>query len=344
MRWTGRLRMGYFPLPLSEAQRIRQFLSFPEKSSSALDPCIGDGGAFAAITSGAEIIRYGIELDDYRAEQAMQQIGHVVQGNTLEMHCPVESLGLLYENPPYDWTLQRSADGRSGRTEQAFLSHTYRWLRPGGVLVLVIPGERLADCGQILASHFREVRIYRLEAPECVRYKQVVLFGLRRDRRERERLQDSDIARARLQFASLAGNFTQLPTLPSEPDAQYMVPPGGPVQLISRGLPLDEVEDLLPQSAAYRQAARILFAEPPANSGRPLTPLHGGHTALLAVSSMLDGIFGAGNDRHLAAWHSVKVVDKNEQDEDRVVTITERERFSNELTLIYATGEIATLK
>jgi hypothetical protein len=59
---------------------------------------------------------------------------------------------------------------------------------------------------------------------------------------------------------------------------------------------------------------------------------------------MLDGIFGAGNDRHLAAWHSVKVVDKNEQEEDGTVTITERERFSNELTLVYATGEIATLK
>lgn len=343
MRWSGRLKLGWFPLPLSEAQRIRKFLLYPEQPSSALDPCVGDGGAFAAITGGAEVVRYGIELDAYRAEQAREQIGHVVQGNTFEVHCPVESFGLLYENPPYDWTLH-SADGRSGRTEQVFLSHTYRWLKSGGVLVLVIPGERLADCGQILASHFRDVRIYRLEAPECVRYKQVAVICLRRDRRERERLQDSDIVRARLQFASLARDFTRLPTLPSEPDGQYKVPPGGPVQLISRGLPLDEVEDLLPQSAAYRQAARIFFAEPPANSGRPLTPLHGGHTALLAVSSMLDGIFGAGNDRHLAAWHSVKVVDKNEHVEDGVVTITERERFSNELTLIYATGEIATLR
>jgi SAM-dependent methyltransferase len=344
MRWTGRLKMGHFPLPLSEARRIRQFLLFPEQPSSALDPCVGDGGAFAAITSGAEVVRYGIELDAYRAEQARQRIAQVIHGNTMEVHCPVESFGLLYQNPPYDWTLQPSADGRSGRTEQVFLAHTHRWLKPGGVLVLVIPGERLADCGQILASHFRDVRIYRLEAPECVLYKQVAVICLRRDRREQERLQDSDIARARLQFASLARDFTRLPSLPSEPDAPYKVPPGGPVHLISRGLPLDQVEDLLPQSAAYRQAARILFAEPPANSGRPLTPLHGGHTALLAVSSMLDGIFGAGNDRHLAAWHSVKVVDKNEQEEDGTVTITERERFSNELTLIYATGEIATLK
>ena len=55
MRWSGRLKMGYFPLPLSEAQRIRKFLLFPGQSSSVLDPCVGDGGAFEAITSGAQV-------------------------------------------------------------------------------------------------------------------------------------------------------------------------------------------------------------------------------------------------------------------------------------------------
>ena len=120
MRWSGRLKMGYFPLPVSEAQRIRKSLLFPDQSSSVLDPCVGDGGAFEAITSGAQAFRYGIELDAYRADQARERIAHVIQGNTLDVHCPVESFGLLYENTAYDWTLQPSADGRSGRTEQFF--------------------------------------------------------------------------------------------------------------------------------------------------------------------------------------------------------------------------------
>ena len=182
-----------------------------------------------------------------------------IQGNTLEVQCPVESLSCIYCNPPYDWTLG-PADSR--RTEQSFLSHTYRWLKPGGVLVFVIPGDRLAECSQILSTHFRDVRVYRLESPECVRYKQVVVIGARRSRREKERLTDSDITRARLYYASLARNPSQIPVLPSEPDARYDVPVSGPAQLVYRGLPLDEIEDLLPQSAAYRQAGRILFAEP----------------------------------------------------------------------------------
>jgi len=305
-----------------------------------------DGHLRRTLSSGsADVLRYGIELDAYRAEQAKKLISNAIQGNALEVHCPVESLGCVYCNPPYDWTVG-STDNR--RTELVFLSHIYRWLKPGGISVLVIPGERLAECSHILASQFRDVRVYRLEAPECVRYKQVVAFGARRNRPERERLQDADIARARLQYASLARNAIDLPALPLEPDAWYDVPPSGPVQLVQlvyRGLPLDEVEDLLPHSTAYRQAGRILFAEPKSGEGRPLTPLHAGHVGLLACSGALNGVFGYQDQRHIAFWQAVKVVDKTtEEDEQGVITIREKERFSNELTLVFTTGHVTTLK
>ncbi len=342
MRLQGKARLGFYPLPLSEAQRIRRFLWFPDAApSSAIDPCVGDGMAFAVITSGAEVLRYGIELDAYRAEQAKQRVPNTIQGNALEVQCPVESLSCIYCNPPYDWTL---GPADSHRTEQSFLSHTYRWLKPGGVLVFVIPGDRLNECSQILSTHFRDVRVYRLESPECVRYKQVVVIGARRSRREKERLTDSDIARARLYYAGLARNPSQIPVLSHEPEARYDVPTSGPAQLVYRGLPLDEIEDLLPQSTAYRQAGRILFAGPASAIGRPLTPLHGGHVSLLACSGLLNGIFGSGNLRHISFWQAVKVLDKTEEEEDGVITVREKERFSNELTLVYSTGEVAILK
>jgi len=342
LRFQGKSRLGFYPLPLSEAQLIRRFLLFPDQSTSAVDPCIGDGVAFEVITNGAEVLSYGIELDAYRAEQARQRIPNIIQGNTLEVQCPVECFGLLYLNPPYDWTMG-PADSR--RTEQSFLSHTYRWLKPGGVLVFVIPGDRLAECSHILASHFRDVRVYRLGAPECIRYKQVVVIGARRSRREKERLTDSDISRARLYYASLARNPSQIPVLPSEPEAQYDIPVSGPAQLVYRGLPLDEIEDLLPHSAAYRQAGRILFADPVSATGRPLTPLHAGHVGLLACSGLLNGIFGSGDHRHIAFWQAVKIIDKTEEEDEKgVITMREKERFANELTVVYSTGQVAMLK
>jgi hypothetical protein len=258
------------------------------------------------------------------------------------VQCLVECFGLLYLNPPYDWTL---GPDDSRRTEPSFLSHTYRWLKPGGVLIFVIPGDRLAECGHILSSHFRDVRVYRLESPECVRYKQVVVIGVRRTRREKERLTDSDITRARLYYASLARNPSQIPVLPHEPEARYDVPVSGPAQLVYRGLPLDEIENLLPQSAAYRQSRRILFAEHVSATGRPLTPLHAGHVGLLACSGLLNGIFGSGDQRHIAFWQAVKLLDRTEEEDDRgVVTVREKEHFSNELTVVYDTGQVAVLK
>ena len=51
MREAGRIRMCFYPLPLSEAQRIRRWISSPEVVSAALDPCVGDGAAFEAIST-----------------------------------------------------------------------------------------------------------------------------------------------------------------------------------------------------------------------------------------------------------------------------------------------------
>ena len=342
MRIQGRLRLGYFPLPLAEARRIRACLRYPGSLFSAIDPCIGDGAAFVAITGETCARRYAVELDAYRAEQAAAVVDELIHGDCLDVHCPVESFGLLFLNPPYDWTTGAT---RSERTERVFLAHTYRWLKAGGVLALVVPAVHVRECGEILASQFKGTRIFRLTDPESVRYRQVVVLATRRSRREREQLRDDEITARRAQFANIGGNYERLTPLGDISAPLYGVPEGGPVKLEYRGLPLDEIEDLLPRSSAYRQAARFLFPEPAAFKGRPLTPLHGGHVALCAVSGMLNGIFGSGKDLHVAAWQAVKVVDRSEEtEEDGTIVQRERERFTNELTLVYASGETAILR
>jgi hypothetical protein len=141
-----------------------------------------------------------------------------------------------------------------------------------------------------------------------VRYRQVVVLAARWSRRERDQLRDEDIVARRAQFANVGGSYERPEPLSDASAPMYDVPESGPAKLEYRGLPLDEIEDLLPRSSAYRQAARILFPQPAAIKGRPLTPLHGGHVALCAVSGMLNGIFGSGKDRHVAAWQAVKVL------------------------------------
>lgn len=341
MRLAGRACLGFYPLPLPEAERIRKFLAFPDKHCCALDPCVGDGAAFSEITSGNRVLRYGVELDAGRAEQAQSNGIEVIHGNCFDVQCPVESFSLMYLNPPYDFEI---GEQNSQRMERLFLEHVYRWIKRAGVLVMVIPGRYLHDCSQLLAHQFRDVRVHRLTEPESVKYKQVVVMGVRRTRAERDRVPDTEITRTRLRFESLATDPGKLPPLTTEPDNLYAVPSGEAAQMVYRGLPLDQIEDLLPKSSAYRQASAILIAPPSEVNGRPLTPLHGGHVGLLCTAGMLNGIFGEDRTRHLSHWQSVKLVDKTEEEEDGKTVIRERERFSNELTLVFCTGEIIVLK
>jgi hypothetical protein len=58
---------------------------------------------------------------------------------------------------------------------------------------------------------------------------------------------------------------------------------------------------------------------------------------------MLDGIFADSADRHVAAWNSIKLADRIEEEENGLITIRERERFTQALTLLYADGRTAIL-
>lgn len=341
MRLAGRTRLGFYPLPLPEAERIRRFLAFSDKQCCALDPCVGDAAAFAEITSDKRVLQYGVELDAGRAQQARTKGIEVIHGNCFDVQCPVESFSLIYLNPPYDFEI---SEEKSQRMEKLFLEHVYRWLKPGGILVLVVPARRIADCTILLSRHFRDTRVYRLSEPESVQYGQVAVFGVRRTRQEIDRLRDGEIIQAQLWLASVEREVQKLSPLPLEPDHLYAAPPGGHLRLVHRGLPLDQIEDLLPKSSAYRQASAVLFAQQADVTGRPLTPLHGGHVGLLCTAGMLNGIFGDGEMRHIAHWQSIKLVDRSEEEEDGKTIIREKERFSNELTLVFCTGEITSLK
>jgi SAM-dependent methyltransferase len=337
MRPHGKLKLGFFPLPTPEAERLRVCLSFPSEFS-ALDPCVGDGAAFTHLLEGSEARRYGIEIDANRAEQATRRGIETLQANTIDVRCPAEAFSLLYLNPPYDF---ESGQTNNQRLELVFLEHTYRWLKPGGVLLFVIPQPQLKSCAPILSEHFTDLTVHRLTDPASLQYQQVSVLGLRRKRHEH--LRDSALLDV-VRWLEMLSSKADLQALNAESPSCYKVPPSGPAVLTNTGIPLDEVENLLLESAAYRQASRVLLPRQREVRGRPLTPLHGGHVGLLCTAGMLNGVFGEGENRHIAHWRSVKFTDHwEEQEEDGTKILHDRERFSHELTLVFANGKTQIL-
>jgi len=261
-----------------------------------------------------------------------------LHANTMDVRCPSEAVSLLYLNPPYDW---ESGESNNQRLELVFLEHTYRWLKTGGVLLSVIPQLRLAKCAKLLSEHFTDLRVFRLTEPACLEYKQIVVLGTRRKRHSR--VTDAVLLDGVRYLEVLATN-SELEPLGDMPEVQYEVPASEPAVLTHVGIPLDEVEDLLLESAAYRQVGRVLLPKLNDVKGRPLTPLHGGHVGLLCTAGMLNGVFGEGECRHIAHWRSVKFTDHwEEEEEDGTKILHDRERFSHEVTLVFANGKTQVL-
>jgi len=333
-RNAARLKMGHFPLPEVEARRIRSLLSY-SVPCSVVDPCTGKGTAFNLITTGAPTMRYGVELDTLRANEAAKSGIRMIQGNTFDAQATVESFSLLYLNPPYDSEIDLTGNRRM---ERLFLEHTHHWLVQRGVLIFVIPFERFSDCSGIIAGNFAQVAAFRMTAPESIRFRQIVVFGVRRN--VRGAAHEENLRRTRALAA--IGTYSALPELTPEAAEPFAVPRSGEAILSYKGLPYNVIEDLAPHSVAWRQAAQVLLPREDTAIGRPITPLHGGHVGLLCTAGLLNGVFGQGEERHIARWRSVKHVTEFHEEEGDTKIIRRREKWSNELRLLYVTGK--TLK
>jgi hypothetical protein len=319
-------------LPSEEAQKIRALL-VPSAPYAAIDPCVGDGSALWKIAGGTHLS--AIELDADRAAAAARRGIATVHGSAFDCRVAAETCSFLYLNPPYDNELGPHSNRRM---ELVFLEHCYRWVLTAGVLVFVIPATALGVCARLLASQFDRIKVYRLEHPESVRFKQIVVFGARK----KASLRGDPSGAEPLLRAGYRPNL--IPPLNPDFAQRYVVPASAPITIKCVGLPLDEIEDAIERSTATHSVRSILVRKHANVRGRPLTPLHAGHVALLAVSSMLDSVYGVGDGRHIAAWQAMKVTDCSEEvEEDGTIVRRERERFANELKLLYESGEVAIL-
>jgi Uncharacterised methyltransferase family (DUF6094) len=332
----ARLKLGYYPLPTEEARNINSLL-VSSGPHCAIDPCAGDGSALLEITNGRGAHLAAIEIDADRAATCAQRGIATFHSSAFECKVQAESCSLLYLNPPYDTELGPHGNRRM---EAVFLEHCYRWVRAEGVLVFVIPVTALNSCARLLASQLNRISLFRLEHADCIRFHQIVVFGMRKKSHARGEPQGVDaIVRAGYQPSSI-------PPLNKDVAERYAIPPSPPASIHYTGLPLDQIEDAIDRSVAMQNARGVLVRKQQKMSGQPVTPLHKGHVGLLACSGMLNGFFGEGDDRHIAYWRAVKHVDEfNEEGEEVGDTIIRRrERFSHELTLAFENGRIVELK
>ena len=73
------------------------------------------------------------------------------------------------------------------RMEKLFLGHTYAWLKPKGVLLMVIPCNAVYDVADTLSTRFKEIAIYRLVGEESGMGDEIFLFRISQPQRLNDR-------------------------------------------------------------------------------------------------------------------------------------------------------------
>jgi hypothetical protein len=110
--------------------------------------------------------------------------------------------------------------------------------------------------------------------------------------------------------------------------------PGLPVQLLHERC---EDETMLVMRPSHKDSTCVF------NIRHVLSPKRG--NGQVECSGLINGIFGSGEERHIAAWKSKKMTTKTTEEEpDGTTIIRERERFVQELSVVSASGETGTLE
>ena len=298
-RLMNRVRMGYYPTDPSNIDLILRGIQFPQGvTTNVFDPCCGCGKALRQIANGHNCYAFGIELDEYRAEEAQSRLHRVGVGSFFHSRTSSEAFHVLFLNPPYLSVI--GENGTRTRHEKRFLVDSIRNLMIGGVLIYVVPYYRLtADVCRILADNYENLGVWRFTDPEFARFKQVAVIGTRKKRSE-----DPETAAA---LERLSCDAQAIPFLTEIDEGRYLVPSTPKKVEVFKGEKFNEKE-LERQLAASDSFRRLMNARSELDSveKRPLLPLSIGQIGLVGGSGLINGLVDCGTP-HVIKGRIIKV-------------------------------------
>ena len=291
MRLAAQAKGGFYPTPEKVVDFIATLIRAPagyyyrnREVIRILDPCCGAGEAAAQLgerltqDNTMPIETYGVELHTDRAEEAVSRLHRTLAADLFQTSIGNQAFGICLLNPPYDH------DPESKRTEHAFLTHSTRYLNDGGLLVFIVPRQRLAVSAKYLASYYYRLRCWAFPHPEREAFDQVVVMGYRMA----EPRLDEEAQRQVLAWA--------------EGEPETLSPQGYPIYTAitsDAGDILFATRTVDPVAAAQEARRSGLWASAEVTDTlwpskdqrtRPLMPLRRGHMAMLIAAGFLDNL------------------------------------------------------
>lgn len=321
-RIASEAKGGYFPTPSSQVSLICNRLAVEQGAKINLfDPCAGEGKALHQMAKslrlkGAVTETYGCELEKDRAKKAEAILDHAVASSYEELVMTSNAISIIFLNPPY-----QQGDGE--RLEVTFLRDlTQTRLQPGGLLIFIIPQSVLSDTALLLANRFRDISVYRFDDSEYYTFRQVVVFGYRREKS----VEDKDIKNVRdwLKAVSKQPPY-RIPTLFHDDNVMFDIPAAKKEVETFRSERIDPeiIRKEIEVSTLYGKVEDLLM--PPAVRNRhnvkmemPILPI----SIAQYASALAAGAVGGNMGTHLVEGSTREVTEINEYSEDMDLVTT----------------------
>jgi len=330
MRLEAQAKAGFYPTPPKVVDIIKTWIG--EKMAGPrrlLDPCCGTGEPAAQIAAAAGCDAYGIEINTERALAAKKLLSKVVATDLFSVRARPGAFSILYLNPPYDF------DAEDGRTELSFLKHTLPYLAPRGLLLFVVPQKRITNrIARVLSAYFEDLKVRKFPADEFQAFGQIVIAGLKKARAET----NGDVLASLSQIPSV-----DLPEMVRK-EFSFSVPAVGKDFFIrSAEFGPDELAEELTASSLWKEPALGLIEEEEQTRPaiQPLMPPRKAHLAMLIAAGLINNqILEANGKRFLIKGTSKKTIDRFEEETEKGIKITERERIVTQINAFdLKTGE-----
>jgi len=330
MRLEAQAKAGFYPTPSKVVDIIKTWIG--EKTPGPrrlLDPCCGTGDPAAQIATAAGCDAYGVEINTDRAKAAKNLLNKVVAGNLFTVRARPGAFSILYLNPPYDF------DAEDGRTELSFLKHTLPYLTPRGLLLFVVPQKRITPrIARVLSAYFEDLKVRKFPADEFQAFGQIVIAGFKKARAEI----DGEVLASLTQIQSM-----DLPEIHRK-EFSFTVPAVGRDFFIrSSEFGPDELAEELKESSLWKEPALGLLEEDGQTrpASQPLMPPRKAHLAMLIAAGLINNqILEANGKRLLIKGTSKKAIDRFEEETEKGIKITERERIVTQINAFdLKTGE-----
>lgn len=306
------VKLGFYPTDIEHVKMIKKALVFPDNKVNLFDPCCDEGYALEKLALNENADTYGIELDGIRRTNAETRIKRVGFGSFFASRVSYESFHGIFLNPPYLSII--GENGSKTRSEKRFLVESMYNLMQGGVMIYIIPYYRLTmDICTILCNNFENISVYRFLDSEFSKFKQVVVFGIKKVREE-----NIEAAEKLSQYAMMPERIPMIDTLVPE---SYVLPNTEKTVETFKGEEFNLGE--LKRQLAASNSVNMLFEKSKldAMEKRPLLPLNVGQLGLIGGSGLINGYIDC-DSPHVIKGRIIKEVRTRENEEMNTLTET----------------------